>query len=240
MLRRTAAGLAGAIVIGGGVVVAAGSPDSTEPPASTVADAAAVEASSSPIGSDYDARPVMAEKADVAAVAVEARAARMAVLVDPDDAALVAALDTLYTAGGEARAEIDGRIASMADEGLTVAPDPDVPDALTVEGVVLAGDRPAAATVTACVVESGIYSHAEAPETSAVEVGRDFRAFRARYAMVVEQGLWKVDTVEFVAEWPGRRPARPATRRDDHHPRPRRRRRSPRRPTRPRDPGGRA
>ena len=89
-----------------------------------------MEASSPPLGPTATLDPVMAAKADVAAVAVEARAARMAVLVDPDDAALVAALDTLYTSGGEARAEIDGRIASMADGGLTVAPDPDVPDAL--------------------------------------------------------------------------------------------------------------
>ncbi len=126
----------------------------------------------------------------------------MDALVNPDDPDVIAALDTHYVADGAAREEIDERIASMRDEGLTVVANADVPDALTVEDVVLVDGPPStSAEVTACVVESGTY-YGEVPETSLVVVGDDYRAFRAVYAMVNDDGTWKVDTATFVDEWP--------------------------------------
>ena len=192
-------------MIGTGIVAAADASASTSPPGSTepATSDGATTTSTSTVAPTTTLDPVAAEEAAVAQAAVEARTARMDALVNPDDPDVIAALDTHYVADGAAREEIDERIASMHEEGLTVVANADVPDTLTVEDVVLVDGPPStSAEVTACVVESGTY-YGEVPETSLVVVGDDYRAFRAVYAMVNDDGTWKVDTATFVDEWPG-------------------------------------
>src|SRR5262245_12511360 len=76
--------------------------------------------------------PVAVEEASVAEAAVGARVARMNALVNRDDPQAIAALDGFYVAGHPARREIDDRIATMRHEALTVIPNGDVADRLTV------------------------------------------------------------------------------------------------------------
>ena len=209
MLRRVAAGAALTLMIGTGALATASA--STAPPDSSVPDsspsssapASAAGGATTTIAPTTTLDPVAAEEAVVADAAVAARTALVNALINPGDPAAIAALDEHYVAGGPARQQIDVHIQQLLDAGRRHAAHPDAVDSLTVESVELSGPPPASrAVVTACVVEAAAIFE-QSPESSEVAVGHGLRAFRAQFTMVTDDGVWKVESAEFVLEWPG-------------------------------------
>jgi hypothetical protein len=146
--------------------------------------------------------PLAVEEVAVTEAARQARLARLNVLVNPGDAAAVAALDQYYVAGSPARAEVDGSLMDLETEGWAVRPNPDVPEALTVEEITFDGHTNAALVV--CIIDSGIvYEPGAGPDGGDAIVNDIIYAYRSEYLMSKVDGSWKLVDVIGVEEWQG-------------------------------------
>jgi hypothetical protein len=146
--------------------------------------------------------PRAAEEAAVTEAAKQARLARLNALVNPDDPTAIAALDNYYVAGSPARAEVDGSLVDLENEGWQVRPHPTVPESVTVEGISF--DRPGEATVLVCIIDSGIvYEPGAAPDAGDAVVNDVVYAYRSEFLMTKVDGSWKLVNVTGIDEWQG-------------------------------------
>lgn len=149
--------------------------------------------------------PIAAEEAAVAARVLEIDSVRWDSVVNLDAPGNAEVLDAHYTDAGVARAVLESDLQALRDEGWRVRERPELPQSLTVEGVVLVDGPPATrADATVCIVDSTIlYEPAGAPDGSDAIVDDEIVAYRSVQHLLFEDGAWQLDEVETIDEWTG-------------------------------------
>jgi hypothetical protein len=148
--------------------------------------------------------PLAAEEAAVSEAARQARLTLINALVNLDDPEAVAALDRWYLPGSPARETADQSLQDLRDEGWRVRPHPDVPESLVVEAISLTGDPPQEAELTVCVVSSAVlYEPGGGPDGGDSIINDAVAAYRLRYLMTKNEGLWQLNSVVEIDRWEG-------------------------------------
>jgi hypothetical protein len=149
--------------------------------------------------------PIAAEEAAVSEAAVQARLARLNLLVHPADPSALALVETHYVPASPARAEIDRSLSDLAREGWAVRPHPTVPESVTVEDITFDDElSPTRASLVVCIIDSGIvYEPNATPDGGEAIVNDTVYAARSRYLMNKVDGVWRLADVTLITEWQG-------------------------------------